>query len=199
MILIKWLKSRIRKKRCKYSLYFLGREGNTRETQPKNQGTAGAIAHPSIYEEVGERRNINMHTTPNVSPNTSPNPKTKIRQICTSPKALQKLITPIVKEDCCVDAKTYPNPKVDCWIIKETKGKTPKSMTLSLKKPNMYDTMTSTPKNPYIPCNSNFQIYGHANIRECADEIISELENVMDNLKKAIKDKVFKETILKDE
>ena len=75
MILIKWVKSRIRKKRCKYGLYFSGHEGNTREAQPKNQGTKGKITHPK-YDEAGERRERTPNQIPQERPpKPEPNPK----------------------------------------------------------------------------------------------------------------------------
>ena len=79
MILIKWFKSRIQKKRYKYGLYFSGREGNTREAQPKNRGTKGYITHPN-YAEAGEEK---VERTPNQipqerPPKPEPNPKHKI-------------------------------------------------------------------------------------------------------------------------
>jgi len=73
MKLMKWLKSRCRKKRCKYPLHFSGREGNIVDMQPKtrkdNRRTEGAIAHHE-YEEAGEKNIIHSIQNPKSKPKT---------------------------------------------------------------------------------------------------------------------------------
>ena len=91
MILIKWVKSRIRKKRCKYGLYFSGHEGNAREARPKNRGTKGNITHPN-YEEAGEGGNRMRPKQTQVQP--KPNSKTKIQKlIVVSPRVMKPMIS----------------------------------------------------------------------------------------------------------
>ena len=103
MKLIKWLKSRSRKKRRKYGLHFSGREGNTREARqetPRKESrrTEGAIAHP-IYEEAGEKRKkqiqVPNEAVVNIQQDLQPQPRNKTSKI--SKKLLRKMMKPKAK------------------------------------------------------------------------------------------------------
>ena len=80
---MKRLKSRCRKKRCKYSLHFSGREGNIVDMQPKtrkdNRRIEGAIAHHE-YEEVGEKNIIHSIQNPKTKPKNQKVRKFKLRK-----------------------------------------------------------------------------------------------------------------------
>ena len=78
MKLMEWLKSRCRKKRCKYTLHFSGREGNiadmTIKTRKDNRRTKGAIAHHED-EEAGEEYIIHSIQNPKSKPQKRKSPK----------------------------------------------------------------------------------------------------------------------------
>ena len=104
MKLMKWLKSRCRKKRCKYPLHFSGREGNIVDRQPKtrkdNRRTEGAIAHHE-YEEAGEKNIIHSIQNPKSKPKNQKVRKFKLRtwrKQVSIPEPRDQITTPIVQK-----------------------------------------------------------------------------------------------------
>ena len=204
MILIKWLSSCIRKKRCKYGLYLLGRERNMREAQQKDldkesRKTKGAIAHHED-EKVGKRKNSKAK-------DPKRKPITKIRNIIVALKKAPKLDTKIRKL-IFVSWKTPNPPKMQRnvpnqkWICAEPlKSKNPKEPRAesqapqNLKTPKMTNPMLLSTQNlndslpsSYHPTKLTKSQDGHVKIRKCANKTVSELEKAIDNPKKTLKE-----------
>ena len=118
---MKWLKSRCRKNRCKYPLYFSGCEWNTVDRQPKtrkdNQTTEGEIAHHK-YEEAGEKNIKHSIQNPRSKPQNQKVRKFKLwmwRKQITIPEPRDQITTPIVGKPKIPEAKylkliQIPNP-----------------------------------------------------------------------------------------